>query len=253
MLSEWNPSGADILFIAGMDWLALSEQQRIFPPAPVINFIQHVRHADKKNPLYQFLKYPATRICVSQEVADAITATGQVNGTILVNSNGIEHDLFPKPLPYIKKDIPLLIIGLKEKVIAKQLSDNLLAKGINALVVATHLYRNEFLLLLNRAKRVVFLPHHTEGFYLPALEAMYLKSLVICPDCVGNRSFCLDNITCLRPDYTLENIVLAVEKSFSLSKEKRHNLIKKAHAYALNASIERERTYFLSILDRLLP
>jgi hypothetical protein len=56
-LTEWNPIKADILFLAGMDWLALTEQQRLSPPAPVVNLIQSVRHADKDNQLFDFLIY----------------------------------------------------------------------------------------------------------------------------------------------------------------------------------------------------
>ena len=247
----WNPSSADILFLAGMDWLALSEQQRIFPPAPVINLIQHVRHADKKCPLYEFLKYPATRICVSQEVADAINATGQVNGSVLVSPNGIDHSIFPERIKPQEKDIPLLIVGLKEPEMAKQLSDSLLQKNIKSLVITKHLHRYDFLSLLNRANTVVFLPNYKEGFYLPALEAMYFKALVICPDCIGNRTFCINDVTCMLPSYTIQALVSCVEKSFSFSLEKRHNLIEKAYQYALHSSIEKEREYLVSVLEGL--
>jgi glycosyltransferase involved in cell wall biosynthesis len=45
---------------------------------------------------------------------------------------------------------------------------------------------------INQAKITVFLPYRDiEGFYMPALEGMALGTLVVCPDCIGNRSFCL--------------------------------------------------------------
>jgi len=53
----------------------------------------------------------------------------------------------------------------------------------------------------------VFLPNQKEGegFYLPALEGMAVGTLVIFPDCIGNRSFCLSGYNCFRPDYTTES------------------------------------------------
>ena len=42
-----------------------------------------------------------------------------------------------------------------------------------------------------RARVTVLVPNPKEGFYLPALEAMALGTIVVCPDCVGNRSFCV--------------------------------------------------------------
>ena len=249
-LKEWNPKKTDILFLAGLDWLALSEQQRKSPSVPVVNFIQGIRHADKNNPLYEFLKFPATRVCVSQEVADAIESTGLVNGPIIVNPNGLDYSLFPKQLRFKSKDIQLLIVGLKNTIFAKKLSEKLLKKGIECTLINVSLPRKDFLLLLSRSKSILFLPKKVEGFYLPALEAMYLHSLVICPDCIGNRSFCIDGITCFSPQYLTDSILLAVEKSLLLPKQERSILIKNAYDYAKVSTLEKERENFLSVLHK---
>jgi hypothetical protein len=251
-LTKWLPYNSDILFLAGMDWLALSENNRKKPPSPIVNLVQHVRHADRNNPLYGFLKYPATRICVSQEVADAVLSTGKVNGAIVVSPNGIDHALLPSPLAVDKKDIPLLIIALKNPSFANELAKQLLTIGINPCVIVEHLHRYDFLTLINRSRVVIFLPHKTEGFYLPALEAMYLKSLVICPDCIGNRGFCLNNITCLMPDYTCEEIINSVKMAFSLPTKKKNLLINKAHSYAQDATLEQEKIIFFNVLSSLV-
>ena len=42
---EWHPNSADILFLAGLDWSAV-EKKDIDSEKPIINLIQHVRHAD---------------------------------------------------------------------------------------------------------------------------------------------------------------------------------------------------------------
>ena len=248
-LDNWNPEKTDILFLAGMDWLALSESERQSPPAPVINLIQHVRHADSNNPLYEFLKYPATRICVSQQVAEAIDATGEVNGDIVVNTNGIDHALLPRPLSLENKDIPLLIMGLKNPELAQSLSGELSANGIKHTLILKHLPRYEFLSLINRSLVTVLLPTLTEGFYLPALEAMYLDTLVICPDCIGNRSFCKDAITCIRPAYNFKNIIKAIQQALAMSSEKRMEITSVAKNLALEHTIEQERNNFLELLS----
>src|SRR5207244_4510983 len=44
--ANWAPADADVLFLAGMDWEALPVAERRSFPKPVINLVQHVRHAD---------------------------------------------------------------------------------------------------------------------------------------------------------------------------------------------------------------
>ena len=39
----------DVIFLAGMDWLSLTETQREYSPVPIINLIQGLRHARPKN------------------------------------------------------------------------------------------------------------------------------------------------------------------------------------------------------------
>ena len=48
-----------------------------------------------------------------------------------------------------------------------------------------------------RARVTLYLPNRLEGFYIPALEGMALGTLVVCPDSVGNRSYCRDGENCL--------------------------------------------------------
>ncbi len=246
-LQQWQVENADVLFLAGMDWLALSEEQRHNPPAPVINFIQHVRHADRECPLYQFLQYPATRICVSQEVTDALNETGIVNGDIITISNGIDMGLLPKPQ---KKDIPLLILGLKNVEFANRLSAGLSRRNIAHRLLVKPLAREQYLSLLNRADICVFLPHKTEGFYLPALEAMLLKTLVICPDCVGNRGFCMDHKTCLSPAYQLEAFIEVLNKARHFNTTEKTQLLKAAFDVASGYSLKKERHAFLKLLSK---
>jgi glycosyltransferase involved in cell wall biosynthesis len=95
------------------------------------------------------------------------------------------------------------------------------------------------------------LPHKTEGFYLPALEAMYLKTLLICPDCIGNRSFCIDAVTCFAPNYITDDIILAVKNGLLLDNKERALLVDKAYEYGQASTLQKEREKFLNTLYNL--
>lgn len=86
----WQPDKADMLFLAGMDWQAYPPSQETVLNKPVINLIQHVRHADPQHPLFAFLQRKAIRICVGPEVAGALKNSGQVKGPIHCIPNAIE-------------------------------------------------------------------------------------------------------------------------------------------------------------------
>lgn len=245
-LSEWEPLSADILFLGGVDWRSLPEAQRGNWPRPVINLIQHVRHANPAHPLYSFLPHRAVRICVSQEIADAITATGKVNGPVFTIPNGIE--VLPPGPPLEQRPTELLIAGLKNPELARQLTARFAGRRV---VCLTELMpRPGFLEAVANSQFTLFLPGSTEGFYLPALEGMAIGTVVICPDCVGNRSFCLEGENCFRPEFAVEALVAAVERAFRLDPTTRKQMLDTARATALAHGLEREREAFLAILRR---
>ena len=80
MVERWEPANRDVLFLAGVDWRYLYGSGLETLANPRTNFVQHVRHAHDGTELYRYLSERAVRICVSQEVADAISATGRTNG-----------------------------------------------------------------------------------------------------------------------------------------------------------------------------
>ena len=84
---EFVPNRYDYLFLAGMDW-SVYAQRGIDFEKPVINLIQHVRHASSDADVYPFLKHKAIRICVSPEVASAVR--NLANGPVITIANGIE-------------------------------------------------------------------------------------------------------------------------------------------------------------------
>lgn len=192
--TDWQPLECDLLFLAGMDWRALEDIRR--PPRPVINLLQHVRHASPELPLRGFLRAPARRICVSQPVADAVLATGEVNGpvTVIPAALDLPDDAVPRTLA---AGGPVLIAGLKAPVLAHALAEQLRARGISVELLDQWLPRAEYLGRVARAAVAVTLPHPTEGFYLPALEAMAMGVPVVLGDCVGSREYTRDGENCV--------------------------------------------------------
>jgi len=242
--AAWEPTAAAALFVAGLDWEAVPDPC----PVPVVNLIQHVRHAHAGDPRRRFLPRPAVRICVSEEVADAIRSTREVNGPVVAIPNGIDLENIPAAAT---RDVPVLIAGLKNPPFAAALGERLRAAGLVVEVVSDLRPRGEFLELLSRARVAVTLPTEDEGFFLPALEAMAAGAIVVCPDCVGNRGFCLDGVTCLRPSYTLEAVAEAALRAATLPPAAAADMLAAAGAQARGHGLERERTAFLEILDAL--
>lgn len=240
-LERWDPWSSDALFLAGLDWLAVPEGIS----KPVINLIQGVRHASPDQRLYQFLSRRAVRICVSPEVAEAVAATGRVNGPIFTIPNAIAE----MPAPAQQRDVQLLICGAKQPQLARELAQQL--AGIESKCLTDKIPRAEFLQWLGRSQVALLLPLEAEGFYLPALEAMAMGTLVVCPDCVGNRSFCLDGINCLRPAYERQAIALAAHRALSMPEPERSALLRRAADQVRLHSKERERESFLKLLGQL--
>jgi len=249
VLNNWMPTEVDALFIGGMDWLAVPEDYN----NPIINLVQHIRHGFPEDPRYAFLRRRATRICVSQQVADAIVSTGQVNGPVVTISNGL--DLANLPLPAKKRDIAVLIAGYKEPNFAESLFNLLNSIGIKSICLTRQLPRPEYLSLVARSSVTVFLPNRIqgEGFYLPAIEGMALGSFVVCPDCVGNRGFCLNEVNCLQPTYDLGSIVASCQDALiRISNGSAVSILSAAFHQVHQHSIEEERRLFLRVLSALL-
>ncbi|MEB3259836.1 MAG: glycosyltransferase family 1 protein [Cyanobacteriota bacterium] len=244
-LRSWNPEAADVLFLAGLDW----QQVPLSNQTPTINLIQHVRHGDQGDPRCAYLGRPALRICVSDEIREAILSTGLVNGPVVTIPNGLD-------LPQLdhnrhKQEDRILIIGMKNPGFATALAWHLNALGIDSDLVTEALPRSLFLETMARFQVVITLPQEREGFYLPALEAMALNSIVICPDCEGNRDFCLDGINAFRPSYRMEAVVQATLTARGLTPGQKKALLMEGQKTALQHSLFKEREAFLPLLRGL--
>jgi hypothetical protein len=221
---HWTPENADILFLAGLDWESMPPTEGLEERIPVINLIQGFRHTDPSEACYQFLNRKALRVCVSPEVELALRQTGMCNGPIVTIPNAVSLPFGPVAANLRSFDIAIAVS--KQPLMAQQLAAALRQQSL-AVDLIEQTDRISFLKRISDAKIAIVLPKQREGFHLPALEAMALGCLVICPDCIGNRSFCIDGETCLIPhDYNAQALVECVKRALQLTEHQQEKMIK---------------------------
>ena len=256
--NTWRPGHRDVLFLAGTDWRYHKAAGLDDLDLPRINLIQGVRHAHTGTELHGYLDRRAVRICVSEEVADAIRGTGRVNGPIITNPNGT--DCTPSEVDrggtagFDDRSEAITVVGYKRPDLAAALSRRLRELGIHHLTLDSFLSREAFLALLDRTQVAVCLPRAEEGFYLPALEAMAAGCTVVTLDCVGNRGFCHHDRNCLVTEADPTPLACAVMTAAHLSAQDRQRLHRTAAATVRAHSLDAERKRFDDLmrdLDRL--
>jgi hypothetical protein len=258
-IKEWDLKKNDILLLAGVDWMILNEKQKLNPPIPVIN-IAHPRHARLQDKRNEFLKYPAIRITKSS-LSKSILENYGVNGPVFLIPDAIDPKDIPAPNETPKIDI--LIVGLKNPELAQKIYKALLFLNNfrkKKLVIKVQLppklpTRTDFLNLVNNSKTIVFLPLEekfgSEGFYLPALEAMFMKKLVICPFAIGNIDFCIDGKTCIMPKYNILSILFSIKKALNLTDYERERIISNASEITKNHLLENEKKALINLLKQV--
>ena len=257
---SWEPAERrDVLFLAGLDWRYLKKSGLGDLANPRLNLVQGVRHAHQSTELYSYLSEPAIRICVSQEVADAITATGRVDGPILTIPNGTDVTPFEpgedgSPARFESRPRAVTIVGYKRPDLARELAARLDEAGVEHRLLTELIDRDDFLDGLSKSRTAVCLPHAEEGFYLPVLEAMALGCLVVTLDCIGNRGFCLHERSCLLAEPDSDSLGGAAMRALAMSPSERGKMHRQARAVAARHSPEAERARFHAVLgdvDRL--
>ena len=251
LVSRWAPKPCDVFFLAGEDWRYFSTAGLEGLPNPRINLIQGVRHARVGSELHGYLGKRALRICVSAEVADAISTTGRVNGPVLTIPNGLE--LAPVDHAGGKRDArgqSVVIVGYKMPDLARALSGLLVARDIAHHTLLEFLDRGEFLALLADTEVAVCLPWAEEGFYLPALEAMASGCTVVTMDCVGNRGFCHHEANCLLAS-DAESLADAVQRAVTMVEPERGAFRRRAGETVAGHSLCEERARFHAVLNSI--
>lgn len=240
---DWAPARADALLLGGMDWQAYPHDA---PARPVINLVQGVRHADPQHRLYHFLSRRAIRICVGAPVAEAIQATGQVNGPVRV----IQAALRLPGLDATSSMRTGIFIGaLKQPELGRALAADLQREGRTVILADHWMPRLDYLAQLATAEVAVLLPLECEGFFLPALEAMALGCATVVPDCIGNRAYLAPGDNALVPPMQLEALLQAVKQLDDAALRMR--LSQAGVQTAARFDLERERAAFHALLDDL--
>jgi Glycosyl transferases group 1 len=242
---------ADVLFLAGMDWRSLAPEQRAASRVPIVNLIQDFRPTRRTAPLHQFLAHPAIRICVSGEIQEALQNIAGVAGPVFTVPIGIDLERLPAPRPAQQRDIDCLVLAVKDRELGRPIAERLGKAGYRVLLVDRPVPREELLQAMARARVAVHLPASVEGAYMPALESMALGAAVVCPDCVGNRSFCREGETCLVPARSRRAILESTLALLSASAQELEPMLAAAREESIAHALAAERVRFLEILNRV--
>lgn len=255
---NWEIQADDILFFAGFDWKVLPLHQRQQPPVPILNIAQprHTRPEDRR---HSYLQHPAIRIAKSS-IGKQILEDFGVNGPVYLIPDAI--DLKALPAPHPNPDLDILIVGLKNPDMAKRLQARLEQRNrfrlrklkVDIQVPPKLPTRMDFIHLLNRCKIAVFLPldaaRGAEGFYLPALEAMVMQKLVICPYAVGNIDFCIPDQTCIQPEYHEDAIYQAILQAIKMPKGRKAAMKEQAKNITYRHDLKEEKKAYLQLLSQ---
>jgi hypothetical protein len=243
------PGTPDLFFVAGRDWLQLDRHPAAGAGIPVVNLIQHVRHADEGADHFGYLERRAIRVCVGEEIAAAVRGSGVARGPVVVIPLGLDlSELAPGDDG--DRDIDVAIAALKNPDLGADLARRLAAPGRRVAVLAELMPRAAFLDRLRRAWVTVFLPNRAEGVHMPPLEGMALGTLVVCPDVPGVE-YCRDGVNCLRPPYDAEALAAAAERMLGLPAEALTRVRDAARSTAERHGLDSERAAFLALLDDL--
>ena len=237
----------DLYFLGALDWEFLPPAERARSKIPVINLIAGVRHANHGDPRRELLRNRAIRVCVSQEVANAINAAGPPNGPVIVIPNAVNVADAPEAT---ERDVDLVIVAVKQPAMGHKLAKRLGKPQRKVDLLETRIPRKAFLARIARARIALFLPLAAEGFYLPALEAMALGTLVVCPDAVGNREFCAPGKNSLLPEYDDEAMIVATERAFAMTEAARDAMIAAGRETAQRHGLSEERRAFVELLRK---
>ena len=209
---SYRPFDCDVTFLAGMDWQAYLAQDNHKKPHKIINLIQHVRHADPKEPLYEFLRHRAIRLCVSDAVRDAVSPFA--NGPCYTIKMG--HDIPCEPV--LEKTYDVYILGLKQPELAVKLVEHFSKLGLKVFAHTSFVSKNEVLSAMAASRGSVCLPHKTEGFFLPALEAAHLSDIAIIPNCVASQEYSSGFTNIMTCAHEFHAICAAVQQGLRLLK-----------------------------------
>lgn len=238
----------DILFLnSGKDWIKYSEHKTIPDNMPIVSPVNNFRAVNPGHKSYEFLSRKAIRLCPSQELFDATFNHPDTNGKTIYLPNGV--GIFEEAQNLKNNKVyDILIVGNKNPIMARQLFSAIKHLNAKIEVIDSWISKKEFQIKLAQSHLSVHLPKKVEEHYIPGVEAMMLESLVIIPDCVGNRSYSKHMETCYVSAYNVESMADSIYSMYDISE----NLIKQILNNAKNESklftLDNERDVILEVL-----
>ena len=258
-LDDWDT----IFFTWAPDWPKIAERISYhLPDQRIVHIIQHVRHANPNflngYALHLLQTKTFSRICVSPEVSEAISPYMADDALMKTIPNVVDTRLFHPTAPWITPSRPLKVLYANWKnTFGNRIRDRWRSSGtlhdvtfesIDQLVSQQALANQ-----MRTADIFIGTPNRTEGFYLAPLEAMASEVAVICPNVVGNRSFCLPGVTCLMPTYDdLEEHIQALLQ-FVDDSSLRRAIARNGYRKARSRQWWDERSDFLRFLQCMPP
>jgi hypothetical protein len=244
IVSEARLDLYDALFLTGRDWKFLPKS---LPGKKIINRLASIQQCQPEHPVFRYLKRPAFRICASREIHEAILP--YISGEAVVINNGIPLELFGANG---EKSRAIMIWARKQPEFGAKLFAAIKDRGWPVNLLVNNLPREQFAQRLKESDVAITLPEETEGFYMPALEAMASGCAVICPDAGGNRAFCLHEQTCLMPQLGDLHEHLDMLERLLHNQTLKENLRRQGMAMAQSYSVEKEREKFYRFLEKYI-
>lgn len=244
----------DILFLnSGKDWIRYSQNRKIEPQTPIVSPVNNFRATKPGHPSFNFLGRKAIRLCPSPELYEAVKNHPNTVGETVYMPNGV--GISDKALTFKNhKTIDVLIVGNKNPSLANQLVNEIKDQNLKVEVIDGWISKKDFQIKLAQSKISIHLPKQVEEHYIPGIEAMMLNSLVIIPDCIGNRSYSINQKTCVMASYDLAGFLTALQYVKSIPVNEFKDIVqcakKSTHQYSIK--IERESLYkALKLSDKM--
>ena len=252
VIGEDDDVDFDVLFLSGIDWRGMIPiEERDEYRRPIINLVQHVWHACPNDPAEPPPVPAAQGDPDLRQPPDREGDHAHRPGPRARSSRFPTGSTWTPSRPMADapaRDIDVLVAANKRPELGRAVAARLRREGRMVELVDQRIPRWELVRLMGRARVSVLVPNPKEGFYLPALEGMAVGTVVVCPDCIGNRSFCLPGENCFRPEYDEDAIVAAAETALR-EEPGLDELRGRAPRRRTAHDIADERAAFLDILD----
>ncbi len=240
----------DILFLnSGKDWIKYQAAKQIPEGIPIISPVNHFRALNPSHKSYSLLSKKATRLCPSPELFNAVSKHQLTQGKTVYLPNAVEK-VHQDNKQWHEKTTEILIVGIKNPEMAVKLAKTL-SNDFKLKVVDRWMCKYDFQETLNNSQITIHLPKEIEAHYIPAIESMLYGSIVIIPDCVGNRSYAKHMDTCVMAEYNLESLLKAVKLALSMGVDEKFSMIKKGQLIVEQFSFDKERIRLLDIFNSL--